>query len=177
MQYGDEEPKLLLDKGGVRPAPGLEHCRYDGTNWRRRNENGWIHNYCARTLRALVRRRSNWGFWALLDHARLELLHFHTYPIYPYGDVVMALDPATDFIESLLDIQKEKLDHLADRLQASHRSLVIKTTVVEDSISHAIGNHIKKSEADLVVLGTRGRTGLKSIFLGTKAEKIIRLTS
>lgn len=114
---------------------------------------------------------------AVLDHARLELLHFHTYPIYPYGDVVMALDPATDFIESLLDIQKEKLDHLADRLRASHRSLVIKATVIEDPISHAIGNHIKKSEADLVVLGTRGRTGLKSIFLGTKAEKIIRLTS
>jgi universal stress protein E len=114
---------------------------------------------------------------AIQDHARLELLHFHTHPIYPYSDAVMAPDPAAEFIDSLLDNQKEKLELLAEKLQSSHESLVVKTTVVEDSISHAIGSHIKKSEADLVVLGTRGRTGLKSLFLGTKAEKIIHLTS
>ncbi|MGK0188457.1 MAG: nucleotide-binding universal stress UspA family protein, partial [Verrucomicrobiales bacterium] len=37
-------------------------------------------------------------------------------------------------------------------------------------------NHLTECSADLVVLGTRGRTGFKSLLMGTTAEKLIHET-
>ena len=40
--------------------------------------------------------------------------------------------------------------------------------------SDGIVQFIGDSDADLVVVGTRGRTGMKAILLGTVAERIVR---
>lgn len=53
--------------------------------------------------------------------------------------------------------------------------LEIQTTVIENSrVSDAIIDRANDSGANLVVLGTRGRTGLKRLlFMGTTAERIV----
>lgn len=53
--------------------------------------------------------------------------------------------------------------------------LEVETRVIENSrISDAIIDHANDSGANLVVLGTRGRTGLKRLlFMGTTAERIV----
>ena len=42
-----------------------------------------------------------------------------------------------------------------------------------ENVWYAIVDYLKEAEADLAVLGTRGRTGIKILLLGTTAERII----
>lgn len=45
-----------------------------------------------------------------------------------------------------------------------------------DSVSEKLLEHIGQNQYDMVVMGTHGRTGLKHVFLGSIAEKIVRLS-
>jgi nucleotide-binding universal stress UspA family protein len=45
-----------------------------------------------------------------------------------------------------------------------------------DSVSEKLLEHINGEQYDLVVMGTHGRTGIKHLFLGSIAEKIVRLS-
>ena len=42
------------------------------------------------------------------------------------------------------------------------------------NIREAILDHVNDLHADLVVLGTRGKSGLRELLIGTTAEKIIQ---
>jgi nucleotide-binding universal stress UspA family protein len=50
-----------------------------------------------------------------------------------------------------------------------HRNLVMERL----SIREAIFEHARESKTDLVVLGTRGKTDLRTLIMGTTAEKIV----
>ena len=78
-----------------------------------------------------------------------------------------------NYMVELLDKQDGELNRLADQLRATSGHIPVRATLVNDTISHGIKSYIKTSGADLVVLGTRGRTGLRSLTLGTQAEHII----
>ena len=41
------------------------------------------------------------------------------------------------------------------------------------NIREAIVDHVNERKADLVVLGTRGKTGLRELLIGTTAEKVV----
>ena len=60
-------------------------------------------------------------------------------------------------------------------LKTSYPNLRIKTALLDQNrVSNALSAYIDEHNAHLTVLGTRGKTALKSILLGTTAEKIIR---
>jgi nucleotide-binding universal stress UspA family protein len=42
------------------------------------------------------------------------------------------------------------------------------------NIREAILEHVTETHADMVVLGTRGKTGLRELLIGTTAEKIVQ---
>jgi nucleotide-binding universal stress UspA family protein len=50
------------------------------------------------------------------------------------------------------------------------------TPIVKErvNIREAILDHVNEVHADLVVLGTRGKSGLRELLIGTTAEKIIQ---
>lgn len=50
----------------------------------------------------------------------------------------------------------------------------ISTELVRGEAAHEIVELAKRGEFDLIVIGTHGRTGLKHVFLGSVAEKVVR---
>lgn len=69
---------------------------------------------------------------------------------------------------------KKDLDDFVQPLLRTAEGVEWNTLVVERiNIREAILEHIRDSKTDLVVLGTRGKTDLRTLFMGTTAEKIV----
>lgn len=58
--------------------------------------------------------------------------------------------------------------------EASDQGLTIEGQAIEGSPSEVIATMAKQCGADLIVMGTRGLTGLKHVALGSVAERTIR---
>jgi nucleotide-binding universal stress UspA family protein len=68
---------------------------------------------------------------------------------------------------------KETKEH-AQRLNDQLKGIEHEVMIGEGNIWQVISNLIKEKEIDLIVLGTRGRTGLGKTLLGSVAEEILR---
>lgn len=74
---------------------------------------------------------------------------------------------------TMLDGWKKELDAFVSPIMESSK-VDWKTTVLECSnVRDSIMEYIKTSKIDLVVLGTRGKADLRTMFMGTTAEKVI----
>jgi nucleotide-binding universal stress UspA family protein len=104
----------------------------------------------------------------------LHLIHaFDAAKFYPYPGTSDALMPAVlpqDFVLKMEKTLKERLD--ACVRQASAKSGIL----VRDVADSAILDATEKLPADLVVVGTHGRTGLSRLALGSVAEAVVRGT-
>jgi hypothetical protein len=79
--------------------------------------------------------------------------------------------------DTLVDGWKEELAAFVSPI-LKPTTLDWKTTVLEcTNVRDAIIQHIKSGKTDLVVLGTRGKTDLRSVFMGTTAEKVLTKAS
>ncbi|MGK0187190.1 MAG: universal stress protein E [Verrucomicrobiales bacterium] len=112
---------------------------------------------------------------AIQDNAPLELIHIYRSPIYAATEACglgMVL-PSIDSKEVIATL-RGSLEKLAGEISACGAGLEVRTFVDEHiNVSAGIVERINGTEADLVVLGTRGRTGLKGLFIGTTAEHLI----
>lgn len=66
------------------------------------------------------------------------------------------------------------LRNLSDDLR--RRNLVVKTHLVWGNPSREIQAKVRREKADLIVMGTHGRSGLPHLVLGSVAEKTVRLS-
>jgi nucleotide-binding universal stress UspA family protein len=102
--------------------------------------------------------------------ARVRLLH--VYPldtaIYPYGLII-----SEDVERKLRETAQQKLDEWCDRAVAA--GVEAEATVVSGAPAEAILQMARDLPADLVVMGTRGLSGLKHVMLGSVAERTVRL--
>jgi nucleotide-binding universal stress UspA family protein len=102
--------------------------------------------------------------------AEITVAHVYELPVYGFPDGVMvaSVDVATRIMTSAQDTTRA----LCDRHRTSGVSL---TPLVRQGICweeiHSIADEVR---ADLIVIGTHGRTGLAHALLGSMAEKIIR---
>ena len=104
--------------------------------------------------------------------AEIELLHVFQLPYYggwDEGAAVMAA--AGPQLAALRKQTSEQLNALTDKL--AKRSVKAKGTEA-DGLPHAKIAELSKG-ADLVVMGTHGRTGLPRLLLGSVAERVVRL--
>ncbi|MBI3853007.1 MAG: universal stress protein [Verrucomicrobia bacterium] len=80
-----------------------------------------------------------------------------------------------DFPVIEADLQTRSQKELATLAAKSVRDLVpVKTLVRAGSPVNEIVEAAKESKADLVILSTHGRTGLKHVLLGSVAENVVR---
>jgi nucleotide-binding universal stress UspA family protein len=102
--------------------------------------------------------------------AETTLLHVVGVPIAPFDPAYgVAADP-----RMLLDLQSGAEKGLAD-LASRFKDAGLRTKVLTGSPSREIVREAREWGADLVVIGTHGRTGLRHVFLGSVAENVVRL--
>jgi nucleotide-binding universal stress UspA family protein len=99
--------------------------------------------------------------------SRLELIHAYQTPG-PY-DVVLPADLTAAVRTAAESRLRAGLKHLQGEGVDAGMHLV------EDSPPHAIATLATELDADCVVMGTRGLTGLKHVLLGSNAERTMRL--
>jgi nucleotide-binding universal stress UspA family protein len=112
---------------------------------------------------------------AIQENAALEILHIYCPPIYPATDagVFGPVLPPIDTSE-IVGTLRARLDRLATELSNYGDGYDVRARVEEHvGVSGGIVRRLGEIEADLVILGTRGRTGLKGLFIGTTAERLI----
>lgn len=107
------------------------------------------------------------------EHGCVDCLHVlqtvHAMTV-DYGGLGLTVPmPSPD----LLPEREKELDAFLQPLTADSTVPVTRHVVEMVNIRQSVTNHVLNTRADLVVLGTRGKNGLREFLLGTTAEKII----
>ena len=118
---------------------------------------------------------SETAFQMALELARrfrseLYLLHVHQLPAYVYPDGIFPLTP-----EIMAEIEQKiaiELGRLAERVRAAEVRCVQKSVLGVTFVE--IVRFARETEADLIVMGTHGRSGLSHALLGSVTEKVLR---
>ncbi|HVS33269.1 MAG TPA: universal stress protein [Thermoanaerobaculia bacterium] len=86
-----------------------------------------------------------------------------------------------DMLEAPIGYYLENAPLTRERLQArfddyahAHLGGTYETSVVQDSPSRAILNAAKTGRADLIIMGTHGRSGIRRTILGSVTENVLR---
>ena len=111
------------------------------------------------------------------DDAPIEFIHVYVplpsrFPMADYigGNFTIVSD------SDMMNAAKVQLHKFLEPLLAEAPELTVTESVKSrTSVAHGIVDYADECGADLLVLGTRGRTGIDSLLLGTVAEKTIRL--
>jgi nucleotide-binding universal stress UspA family protein len=98
----------------------------------------------------------------------LHCYHIQTAGISPYGIVL-----PSGYYADIRDAAEKRLNDWHKK--ASEEGIKVESTLSADSPSLAINLAAEEIEADLIVMGTRGLSGLKHAMLGSVAERIVRL--
>lgn len=105
--------------------------------------------------------------------AKVTLIHsFDPDPLIPPGAIPRPQEFREKITKEMTDAVTEKLEALrAERLASADVEIAVLT---HKSAATAITEHAKKIGADLIILGTTGRTGLAHLLIGSVAERVVR---
>ena len=108
--------------------------------------------------------------------ATITVLHVYRLPT-PVAAVAPAVMPIELMMPPLMPEARAQLEAAVGQLGAAYRAggVAITTQVVEDlSVAGAIVAAANSERADLLVLGTHGRSGFDRLLLGSVTEKVLR---
>jgi nucleotide-binding universal stress UspA family protein len=104
--------------------------------------------------------------------ARLTVLHA---AIVPPPSGTNDVDPWVQLLRRRLAVDREGLAEITEDLQ--RQGVDVAKMIVDGQAEPALFNAARELGADLLIVGTHGRTGARRILLGSVAEKAIRLAS
>jgi nucleotide-binding universal stress UspA family protein len=112
-----------------------------------------------------------WAAHLAEEHgSKLVLLHAYHLPV-EFQQLEAAYLPP-DFWSNVKSEAKTQLERHAEELRA--RGLTVEAEVREGYPATVIEEEAGRVSADLVVIGTRGLSGLKHLFLGSVAERVVQ---
>jgi nucleotide-binding universal stress UspA family protein len=110
---------------------------------------------------------------AARDSATLYVIHAYSTPW--RKSTLKRSSSAADLDVRFRDMMLARLEEFCKPLGAEMTYLKPRYQLVEhDTHAHGIGQFARQIGADLVVLGKRGRTNLRDVFLGSTAERVLR---
>ena len=98
----------------------------------------------------------------------LHCYHIQTAGISPYGIVL-----PSGYYADIREAAEKRLNDWHEKV--STEGIKTESMLSADSPSLAINLAAEETEADLIVMGTRGLSGLKHAMLGSVAERVVRL--
>jgi nucleotide-binding universal stress UspA family protein len=102
--------------------------------------------------------------------AGIELVHVYVEPTYvlpPPVDVATFPFIAADVLSKV----QEGLDRERERVRAA--GIACETTALTGRAAPEIVSHARKIGADMIVMGTHGRSGIEHAILGSVAERVV----
>jgi universal stress protein A len=106
------------------------------------------------------------------DRALLELLHVIS-PVYPLGARVPA-GTYKQIAAAETTAARKRLVELVARARAAGANATV--TILEGRPADRIVHAARVRRADLIVMGTRGRTGLSRLLLGSVASRVVSMS-
>lgn len=103
--------------------------------------------------------------------ARLTVLHVMEEPVYPVDVTPFGFSPVEFARERREQVQK-LMDQVAEEIRA--QGVQPEPVIVEGKAFVQIITVARERGADLIVIGTHGRTGLSHMLMGSVAEKVVR---
>lgn len=109
------------------------------------------------------------------DHgARLIVLHVAE-PILAYrGTASLVYGDEGRTVQPTVEDYQEQLKERLRQFAAPEPPVAAEYDVVEGDAAEEVIGYAKKANADLVVMGTHGRTGLARLLMGSVAEQVVR---
>lgn len=104
--------------------------------------------------------------------AELYLLHVLDVPTYIPGVASVTGPDFSELIRSLREGERKRLEALAGEVRQN--GVVVHLILKEGTPFREIPKVVKEVSADLIVLGTHGRTGLDRFMMGSVAERVAR---
>jgi nucleotide-binding universal stress UspA family protein len=113
---------------------------------------------------------------AKAERARLSILHVvDEYPAFAALDGLMAGAPGADLVPALREGGKRVLARAKSTAEkAGVPAKAILREMLSGPAAYPIVREAKKVGADLIVLGTHGRRGVRRLVLGSDAEQVVR---
>ena len=111
-------------------------------------------------------------------HVGAELLLAHAGTVIDTADAALAPESAAllEYERIVAEHAAENREHLAQLVsRVRGRGVNAAEQIVEGFPDTGISEAADELDADLVVIGTHGRTGLKRLLLGSVAERVVRL--
>ena len=109
----------------------------------------------------------------LAERFDATLLVVHAYQLTTFGLVEAPILPAEEYVSRLRTDLMRALDDVARRY--SGRRTTIDRTLVEGVPWAEIVRIAEEHHADMIVMGTHGRSGLRHVVLGSVAERVVRM--
>lgn len=107
-------------------------------------------------------------------HCTFHIVHVNSINTNTSGETAMFLSPEI-LEESILVESKEKLKKLMDKVEHLPLNVkhIFKTTALYGFLTDHIKQQVKDKNIDLIIMGTKGSTGLKSVSIGSNTGDVI----
>ena len=113
---------------------------------------------------------------AAFTGAKLKLIHVHSNPFDAFSGMLTDSHAPQDY-EQYKHALQDQLDQIGERVASEHAGLAVESKLIFGAdYARTIVEHAKEIDADLAVVGAKGRTNISYILLGSTTEKLLRET-
>ena len=105
-------------------------------------------------------------------NARIHLVHVYQYPTFGIPEADLATPIDLSFQDDYLQRLQHQLDNLVEKYSGTE--FLIDSSLIEGVPYVEIIHTAEAKNADLIVIGTHGKTRLSHMLLGSVAERVVR---